>query len=388
MNKIRVLHSRPIWLAQTETWLFNQVKYLRSDIEPHVLCAATENLDQFKVENIHPVPAPSFFEEKYEACLRKLNVRNYRGKLFRVVQGIGPLIFHSHFGDEAWSKMDLVHQLGIPHVVTFYGYDVNRLPQVEPVWLERYKALFEKVNLVLCEGPHMALCIRKLGCDPSKVQVHHLGISVEDIPYRPRAWTTGTALRVLIAASFKEKKGIPYALEALGQLKDQIPLQITVIGDASAEERSKKEKRRIQEIVEKYNLAPHVRFMGYQPYNVLFEEAYHHHLFLSPSVTAEDGDTEGGAPVSIIEMAATGMPVVSTFHCDIPEVIKEGVTGLLAEERNSPQLREKILWLVQNPDAWRPMLDEGRKYVEAQFDAGAQGVRLADIYRKRIKGDR
>ncbi len=70
--------------------------------------------------------------------------------------------------------------------------------------------------------------------------------------------------------------------------------------------------------------------MGYQPHSTLFAEAYRHHIFLSPSVTASTGDTEGGAPVSLIEMAATGMLIVSTTHCDIPEVIKHGVTGLLA----------------------------------------------------------
>jgi len=74
--------------------------------------------------------------------------------------------------------------------------------------------------------------------------------------------------------------------------------------------------------------------LGFQPHAILFEEAYKNHIFLSPSVTALDGDTEGGAPVTIIEMAATGMPIISTKHCDIPEVIKDGVTGFLANERD------------------------------------------------------
>jgi colanic acid/amylovoran biosynthesis glycosyltransferase len=384
MNELRVIHSRPVWLAQTETWLFNQVKYLRADIEPHIICAATENLEQFGLAHIHRLGDASFAEKKYEALLQRLKIRNYRGKLFRAVTELRPHLFHSHFGDEAWMKMNLVKNIGIPHVVTFYGYDVNRLPKVEPVWLERYKELFSHVALVLCEGPHMARCIKELGCDPEKVRVHHLGIPVSEIPYRPRHWTPGTTLRVMISASFKEKKGIPDALEALGRLKNEILMEITIIGDASTEERSQREKRHIHEIVEKYQLGPQIHFMGYQPYRVLFEEAYKHHVFLSPSVTAEDGDTEGGAPVSIIEMAATGMPVVSTFHCDIPEVIQDGETGLLAEERNVSQLCEKILWLAGHPDSWTQMLDNGRKYIEAQFDAKIQGVTLGDIYDKLV----
>jgi colanic acid/amylovoran biosynthesis glycosyltransferase len=385
MDKMKVVHSRPLWLAQTETWLFNQVKYLSPVVESHVLCEITENLDQFYVENIHCVGDPSFLEDKYEALLRHVKIRNYRGKVFRAVQNIGPHLFHSHFGDEAWNKMNLVRNLGLPHVVTFYGYDLSLLPKADPLWRERYRDLFSRVDRVLCEGPHMARCIRDLGCSPEKVQVHHLGVAVSDIPYKPRDWAPGTPLRVLIAASFKEKKGIPYALEALGQLKNELPLEVTVIGDASAEERAQRERQRIYEVVDKYNLAPRIRFMGYQPHTVLFEEAYRNHVFLSPSVEAADGDTEGGAPVSIIEMAATGIPIVSTFHCDIPEVIKDGETGLLAEERKVSQLCEKILWLVNHPANWRPMLDKGRKHIEEQFDAKVQGLRLSEIYEKMVR---
>ncbi len=54
------------------------------------------------------------------------------------------------------------------------------------------------------------------------------------------------------------------------------------------------EKRRILDILEKNGMKSKTRLLGYQPYPVLFEQAYKHHIFLSPSVTAMDGDTEGG----------------------------------------------------------------------------------------------
>jgi colanic acid/amylovoran biosynthesis glycosyltransferase len=122
--------------------------------------------------------------------------------------------------------------------------------------------------------------------------------------------------------------------------------------------------------------------MGFQPFRVLLEEAYLHHVFLSPSVTASDGDTEGGAPVSIIEMAASGMPIVTTRHCDIPAVVIDGVTGLLADERDVDGLVQRLGWLVDNRDRWRPMLDAGRMHVEEHFDAVKQGESLAGIYRQ------
>jgi len=93
-----------------------------------------------------------------------------------------------------------------------------------------------------------------------------------------------------------------------------------------------------------------VRMLGYQSYKMLFEEVYMHHIFLSPSVTAKDGDAEGGAPVTIIEMAASEIPIISTKHCDIPGVILDGKTGLLAEKRDVDGLYERLLWLVSNAE--------------------------------------
>ena len=145
------------------------------------------------------------------------------------------------------------------------------------------------------------------------------------------------------------------------------------------------EKQKIMETIEKHNLHSKVRLLGYQPHSVFFKEAYQHHIFLSPSITASSGDTEGGAPVSIIEMAATGMPIVSTNHCDIPEVILDGVTGLLAEERDVAGLVTHLQHLINYSEKWLDMLEAGRKHLETEYDVRIQSARLAAIY-KLIQG--
>jgi colanic acid/amylovoran biosynthesis glycosyltransferase len=190
---------------------------------------------------------------------------------------------------------------------------------------------------------------------------------------------------VLIAASFQEKKGIPYALEALGKIQSEVPLKITIIGDSNSESKSQAEKENILAVIEKYHLHTKVRMMGYQPHEILLKEAYRNHIFLSPSITASDGDTEGGAPVSIIEMAATGMPVVSTLHCDIPEVIQNGTTGFLAEERDVEKLLSHLRWLVGHPSRWLEILKAGRAHVEAKYDVGKQGRGLAENYKELVQ---
>lgn len=379
---ITVVHSINQWLPQTMTWLHTQVTAMPQDIENQIVCEGTLNLDQFPVENLYSLSDQSKLYIYWDKGFRKLRIRRHLRYLEEILRRTNANILHSHFGNIGWANMGAVKKTGVKHVVTFYGLDVNRLPTVDPRWQERYQALFKQADCILCEGPHMAKCLVKLGCPQHKVHVHHLGIRVDEIVFKPRVWNPAEPLRVFIAASFREKKGIPYALEALGRLQHEIPLEITIIGDATSEERSQIEKRKIMALTDKHSLQSKIRFLGYQPYTVLFEEAYKHHVFLSPSVTASDGDTEGGAPVSIIEMVATGMPIVSTTHCDIPNVIKDGLTGLLAEERDVDGLVKHLLWLVKNPDKWQEMLVAGRKHIEVEFDAHVQGGKLGEIYEK------
>jgi colanic acid/amylovoran biosynthesis glycosyltransferase len=293
---------------------------------------------------------------------------------------MGAHIIHSHFGHIGWANLVIAQREKIRHVVTFYGADVSLLPTQDKRWLSRYRELFDKADFFLCEGPHMAKELIKLGCPKEKVKVHHLGIEIENIPYKPRRWQDGEPLRVLLAASFREKKGIPYALQALSLVQHIVPVEITIIGDAGSDRSSKKEKRRILEIIANNGLQLNTRLLGYQPYSTFFDEAYKHHVFISPSVTASDGDTEGGAPVSLIEMIATGLPVVSTSHCDIPEVVRYGIDNWLAEERDVPGLVSKMQWLIENTDKWENFLLEGRRHIAREFNALQQGKRLSKIY--------
>jgi colanic acid/amylovoran biosynthesis glycosyltransferase len=382
MDKIRIVHSRHVWLKQSETWLYNQIRHIDDRFETHVICSTVENLDQFRVDNIHQLQASSIFERCSEGVLKKVGIQTYYRPFLRALKEIGPSILHSHFGHFAWSEMPAAKRAGIKHIVTFYGHDVNRLPFQNPSWRERYLSLFKHVALVLCEGPFMAESVRKLGCPGEKVRVHHLGTRVEDIPFRPRTWKRDEKLRVLIVAPFKEKKGIPYALEALSRIRDRAQVEITIIGEADHENRSQIEKRKILDTIDRCGLDGGVRLLGFQPYSRVFRESYEHHLFISPSVTASDRDTEGGVPMTLIEMAATGMPVLSTRHCDIPEVIQDGESGFLVGERDVDGLVDSLQWIIEHADEWGHFVKHARKRIEKEYNAVTQGIRLSEIYKE------
>ncbi len=376
-----VLHSVQCWLPQTETWLYTQVHFLPESIESHVGCERTANLDQFPQPHIHSLENTALWRQVRDRGLRRLGLRHHLGFLDDAARRSRARVLHSHFGFVGWRDLAVARRHRLAHVVTFYGADVTYYPTMDPRWHGRYREMFVRADAVLCEGTFMGRSIAALGCPESKIRVHHLGVDLSSIAYEPRTWRPGEPFRVLLSGSFREKKGFPYALEALARIQDDVALEVTIIGDEHGEARTIREKQAMLDVIARTGLGPKVRMLGYQPYAMVMEEARRHHVFLSPSVTASDGDTEGGAPVSLIEMSASGMMVVSTTHCDIPGVVLHGRTGFLAPERDVDALVALLRRVIADPDAWRPMQDAGRAHMEAEFDAARQGERLAGIYR-------
>jgi colanic acid/amylovoran biosynthesis glycosyltransferase len=378
MKPLDVVYSVSSWLPLTMNWIYMQIKYLE-DFTPIILTDSIvnlENLPNFPVVSIQDTRTQFLFTN-----LRKAGIRLIPPVYHEALRKYHPAVLHSHFGDWGWYDLPMAKRYGLKQIVTFYGYDLSLLPATRPKWKRRYLELFDSAASFLCEGPFMAQTLIHLGCPQEKVSVQRLGVDLDQTPFIPRTLDVSDDIKVLIAGRFVEKKGITYALEAIGQLISKYPqIHVTIIGDSTGIERDEKEKNRILEIISRYQMQPFVTMRGFQPLDVLMSEIYKHHIFLSPSVTASDGDTEGGAPVSIIQALASGMPVVSTTHCDIPGVVTHKASGLLAAERDVNGLVQHLQWLIENPESWLAMALVGRKHIEMEFDARIQGQSLKRIY--------
>jgi len=379
---ITVAQSVYSWLPLTQTWLHTQVASLPEDVESHIICDVINDPEQFGMPRVHCHEderrgAVYFFDR----LIRKALGRRQLGYWYRTAGSLRPAVWHSHFADQAWYDREVVKACGARHVLSVYGADIGQVPKTSP-WDVRIPEILNEIDLVLCEGTHMAGQVRALGCPVERIRVHHLGIPLERIPFKPRKWMPGTPLKVLIAGSFREKKGIPYAIEALARLSRETEVAVTLIGDAGGKPGDAEEKAMIMKTLETGGLTKNTRLLGFQPYSVLLEESLEHHVFLSPSVQAADGDNEGGAPVTITEMAASGMMIVSSRHCDIPEVVPDGICGLLADERDVDGLVDHLRRLVANPEDWLPMQQKARAHIEQEYDSITQGRRLAAIYKE------
>lgn len=381
---LTVLHSFPVWLPQTQTWLYHQVRALPETVSSHIVCKEIRNPEQFQLPHTHVLWGAS--SKMQEVSTRLLRHVDYHVYVQYVSRRLKPDILHSHFGPVAWKNYRISGpRNGIRnhkrHVVTFYGQDVDHLPRTDRQWYQRYQSLFQSIDLVLCEGPFMAQRVTELGCPADRLQVHPLGVDLDAIPFEPRLRNEDEPFRILMAAAFRPKKGLLYGLQALERICEDYPVRITMVGDDTGEAVSRHEKELLLRFIkDSPRLSGKVQLPGFMPAHELQELARSHHIYLAPSVQAEDGDSEGGAPVSLIEMAASGMPVVSSHHCDIPFVIEDGKGGLLAKERDVEGLEQHLRTLLSDPASWTGYSHHARNRIEAHFNAEKQGKRLASLY--------
>lgn len=381
--ELRILHRLPVWLPQTQTWLDRQIRAVPGPVRQRIVADTREHPEQFPAEDLWIFAEAPRMRRLWDKTLKRAGLCTDFGFVARLARGFRPDVVHSHFGHVGWALGTLPQRLGAAHVVSFYGFDVNMLPQRDRRWVQRYRELFARVDGVLCEGPHMATCLQRLGCPSERCHVHALGVDLPAIAFRPRQPPEREPLRVLMAASFREKKGFPDGLEAVARVHRHHPVALTIVGDAGTDAASRTEKARILATLARTGLMPYTRLLGFQPPEALWREAYAHHLFLAPSVTAADGDTEGGAPVVLMEMVASGMPAVATRHCDIPHVLPESWHAQLAPERDATALAAAIEdWIAAPAPVWAERLAAGRTHLERGFDAASQGRALARIYRE------
>ncbi len=367
--RIVCAHYISNYLFTTVNWLYTILRPTET-YEPVVLARKTSNLEAFPLRKLYAVSKLNVLARAYNLAFYK--TVDYFPLFCKAGQENVFDLLHSHFGHEAVKMLALKRKLGVPMITSFLGIDASKYLRM-PEWRKKYKQLFAEGNLFLALGPRMREALVGAGCPADKIKVHNLGIMVEEFPFRERTWREGENVTILMGASFREKKGIPYALAAAAILKSRsIPFQIVIAGDGPL-------RHQIEQQTTALGLWGNVKLLGYvapAAFRKLMEQA---HLLMLPSITASDGDMEG-TPFVLMEALAMGIPVVSTYHADIPEIVRDGVNGFLVPEKNAGALAEKLIQLIERPESWGAMGGAGREHVMKHFNAAIQFEKLLQIY--------
>jgi colanic acid/amylovoran biosynthesis glycosyltransferase len=284
-------------------------------------------------------------------------------------------VLHAHFGPVANSFRFARTVCRAPLVVTFHGYDFSQYPRQHGEGV--YRRLFQDVDAVMGISQYATQRLMQLGCPEEKLYVLHTGVFPSRFPFRARRLEPGEPVRILTVGRLVEKKGLEYALRAVAEVRrSHSNLRYEIIGEGPL-------RSELEGLIRQLDLGPIVTLRGAAGADAVRRSFAASHLYLLPSVTAADGDQEG-IPVSLMEAQSCGVPVVSTFHSGIPELVADGRSGLLVEERNEEQLARALLQLVQSPHAWPSMGECGRNIVEARFDTAGLNRDLLAVYEKAI----
>ncbi|RBI65889.1 colanic acid biosynthesis glycosyltransferase WcaL [Vreelandella sulfidaeris] len=287
-------------------------------------------------------------------------------------------ILHCHFGHNGvfgayLKKLGFAKKL----VVTFHGHDVSVALQANAS-KNIYKSVFEEADLILPVSEFWKNRLIDIGAPESRVFVHRVGIDIYRFSYRERG-ASSKPFRIITTARLVEKKGISYALEAVAKVKNNYPeinFYYDIIGEGPLLEK-------IEDLVTSLEIADCVKLHGALPHGEVQKLLAEADVFILPSIKANNGDQEG-IPVSLMEAMASGMPVLSTLHSGIPELVEDGVSGYLVPERDINALAEKIVCLAEQPESWKKLGEAGRAKVEQDYNKDHQNIRLIDMYRKLI----
>jgi colanic acid/amylovoran biosynthesis glycosyltransferase len=292
------------------------------------------------------------------------------------VQG-GDLI-HAHFGQEGFRCLDASEKADVPLVTTFYGLDMSALPRI-PKWNRRFQRLFNEGDLFLCEGPFMADRLVAIGCSRDKVRVQRLGIDLDRFNYVNPA-DRQDSTEILMYASLREKKGHQFGLETFAHLAiDRPDIRLTIAGDGPL-------RPGLVHQAETLGIRDRVDFLGAVTQDQGREILERATILLAPSLTGSDGDSEGGAPVVLLEAMATGTPIVSTRHADIPYVLADGDAGVLVDEDDVEAMVTEVVDLLESDVRRQELADRARSIVQERHSLRSQGESLEGVYDEALAG--
>lgn len=189
---------------------------------------------------------------------------------------------------------------------------------------------------------------------------------VEDVP-------ATNPFRILYVGALEPKKGVGHLLDALVIAGSALgDWQCELIGHGPDAEDLRTRAAQL-------GLADRVRFRGAQPFEVVAEAYRTASVCVAPSVIGPDGRQEG-IPNVMIEALAYQRPAITTRISGIPELIRDGDTGLLVPPADAPALAAALQRVHADPHAALSMAKRGRAHVAAEFDLEKNARRQLTLF--------
>ena len=368
-------HVVPEYLPRSATFIHTTLRFQRA-YRPVVFARRTSNLEEFPVASVSELDADSGPLQRLAA--RAAGYREpFERSVARETARKGCVALHAHFGWAGKSSVSTARRLRLPLVTTFYGRDLSEVDRTRGGMARNpYRRLFSEGTLFLCEGPAMAKQLTRVGCPEDRIRIVRIGLDLEKFPFSPRRRESNLVL--LQTCRFVEKKGVDLSIRAFAAARSRLgESELWLVGDGPS-------RADFEALAGELGVADSVRFLGMVSHDEYREVIERAHVCLQPSRVASDGDTEGGAPTVLLEMQASGVPVVATRHADIPYVVAR--PDELVDEEDVAGLAETLVRLAEAPEAdWNARIEAGRELVEREHDAAVVARAIESVYDEAIE---
>ncbi len=262
----------------------------------------------------------------------------------------------AEYGPTGVRLMESCREAQVPLVVHFHGYDAYR-QDILRKYQENYLKLFEQSTSLISPSKSLAEQLIRLGAPRNKVAICPVGVNVS---FFTGANPETTPPHFVAVGRFVEKKAPQLTLMAFKQVLQEAPdASLTMIGEGPLLDGC-------QKLVKMLKIEHRVEFCSSFKPNEILDNFRKARCFVQHSMTARNGDSESG-PVSIKEASAAGLPVVSTYHAGIPDIVVHGETGFLVNEKDVNEMARYMTVLALNPSLAQKMGEAAARRINEHF---------------------
>ncbi|BAJ64641.1 MULTISPECIES: glycosyltransferase family 4 protein [Anaerolinea] len=283
---------------------------------------------------------------------------------------LNPDILHFEFGYQVVGKSFLKSVLNCRLVVSFRGHDLDFWNLDAP---DAYRVDCSRVDAIHVLSEALRQKALQRGCPENSV-FWRIPPAVNPADFKPNGTRKNAEFfNILSVGRLHWVKGYEYALSAIAILKQQqIPVRYCIIGDGEF-------RPALEFAVHQLGLQDCVTFLGKQSQDVIRRELEKADVFLHPAV-------EEGFGNAVLEAQAMEVPVVCSDAVGLPENVQDGVTGFVVPRRNPQLLAEKLIFLLQNPQARIEIGRAGRQRVLECFSLEQQKEAFDRMYSSLFTG--
>ncbi|WP_428241003.1 glycosyltransferase [Gynuella sp.] len=361
----------------SESFIYTPLRYF-NNFNPIVV--GTEYLNEYVDNYLHYVP------ERFSAFDKFFHRLSYKNEAVdKWFLKNKPNIIHAHFAIDGLYAAYYAKKHDIPLVVTLHGFDVTRtrrrmLLSRNLSWIKYFfhqSELIDTCSKFICVSDFIYRMALQAGFPEDKLVTHYIGVDTSLFAATPRERTFEQPFTLFHLARLTEKKGTIYLLRALHKLNNP-KINLIIGGDGPLSNKLKRE-------TDAMGLSRSVKFLGQITYQEVQNIMSQSDALCVPSISANDGDSEGLGMV-FLEAAISGLPVVATNHGGIPEAVINDETGYLVPEKDVDILAEKINSLYVDPETYRRLSLNAVEHVKQKFDVLKNTEKLEQIYQNIIAG--